>query len=64
MMDMQWPGDRGEPITVKRPERKLVADIKRSEPEQTELPIAPPTVEPGIPPTAAERAAKGKTAAD
>ena len=40
-MDMEWPGDRGEPITVKRPERKLIADIQRSEPEQDELPLSP-----------------------
>jgi hypothetical protein len=44
MMDMQWPGDRGEPIAVKRPERKLIADIQRSEPDpaQQELPIEMP----------------------
>jgi hypothetical protein len=40
MMDMQWPGDRGEPIAVKRPERKLIADIQKSEPEP-ELPLHP-----------------------
>ena len=40
MMEMDFPGDK-EPIAVKRPERKLVADIQRSEPEQTELPIEP-----------------------
>ena len=57
MMDMEWPGDRNEPIATKRPERKLIADIQRSEPE---LPLNPPTVELNIPPTAAERAAKGK----
>ena len=45
---------RGEPIATKRPERKLIADIQRSEPEPE------PTVELNIPPTAAERAAKGK----
>ena len=39
MMDMQWPGDRGEPIAVKRPERKLIADIQKSEPMQDELPL-------------------------
>jgi hypothetical protein len=45
MMDMQWPGDRSEPIAVKRPERKLIADIQKSDPEP-ELPpqsIAPDT---------------------
>jgi hypothetical protein len=40
MMDMQWPGDRGEPIAVKRPERKLIADIQKSDPEP-ELPLQP-----------------------
>ena len=56
MMDMQWPGDRGEPIATKRPERKLIADIQKSEPAQQELPIEPPTVELNIPHSAAERA--------
>jgi hypothetical protein len=41
MMDMEFPGDK-EPIAIKRTERKLVADIQRSEPEQTELPILAP----------------------
>ena len=63
MMDMEWPGDRGEPIAVKRPERKLIADIQRSEPAQPELPLEPPTVELNIPPTAAERGSKGKRSA-
>ena len=40
MMEMDFPGDK-EPIAVKRPERKLVADIQRSEPAQQELPIEP-----------------------
>ena len=40
MMEMDFPGDK-EPIAIKRPERKLVADIQRSEPEQTELPVEP-----------------------
>ena len=44
MMDMEFPGDK-EPIAIKRPERKLVADIRRSDPAQQELPIAPPPVE-------------------
>lgn len=42
MMDMEFPGDR-EPIAVKRPERKLIADIQRSDPAQQELPIEPDT---------------------
>ena len=40
MMEMEFPGDK-EPIAIKRPERKLIADIQRSEPEQPELPIEP-----------------------
>jgi hypothetical protein len=43
MMELDFPGDK-EPIAIKRPERKLVADIKRSEPEQQELPIELPPV--------------------
>lgn len=49
MMEHDFPGDK-EPIAVKRPERKLIADIQRSDPAQTELPIEPP------PPTKAKRA--------
>ena len=56
MMEMEFPGDR-DPIAIERPKRNLIADIQRSEPE---LPLNPPTVELNIPPTAAERAAKGK----
>ena len=56
MMDMDFPGDK-EPIAVKRPERKLVADIQKSEPDP-ELPLDPPTVELDIPHSAAERAAR------
>ena len=40
MMEMEFPGDK-EPIAIKRPERKLIADIQRPEPEQPELPIEP-----------------------
>ena len=40
MMEMDFPGDK-EPIAIKRPERKLIADIQRSEPEP-ELPLNPP----------------------
>jgi hypothetical protein len=43
MMDMEFPGDK-EPVAIKRPERKLVADIKRSEPEQEQLPLPPAKV--------------------
>jgi hypothetical protein len=56
MMDMEFPGEK-EPIAVKRPERKLIADIQPSEPAQQELPIEPPTVDLNIPHSAAERAA-------
>ena len=55
MMDMQWPGDRSEPIAVKRPERKLIVDIQRSEPTQQELPIEPPP-----PPNQQANVVKGK----
>jgi len=40
MMEMEFPGDK-EPIAVKRPERKLIADIQRSEPEQEQSPLPP-----------------------
>jgi hypothetical protein len=54
MMDMQWPGDRGEPIAVKRPERKLVADIQKSEPEP-ELPLQSPDTAKETPKQRAQR---------
>ena len=56
MMDMEFPGDK-EPIAIKRPERKLIADIKRSEPEpeQTELPIEPPPLAKETPKQRAQR---------
>jgi hypothetical protein len=44
MMDMEWPGDRSEPIATKRPERKLISDIQRSEPELELQPPLPPSV--------------------
>jgi hypothetical protein len=54
MMDMQWPGDRAEPIATKRPERKLIADIQKSEPEpEPELELQAPL--PPLQPLAAER---------
>jgi hypothetical protein len=40
MMDMDFPGDK-EPIAVKRPERKLIADIQKTEFTQDELPLQP-----------------------
>jgi hypothetical protein len=40
MMEMEFPGDK-EPIAIKRPERKLVADIRQSEPEQEQFPLPP-----------------------
>jgi hypothetical protein len=52
MMDLDFPGDK-EPLTVKRPERKLVADIGRPGPE-TEPEPEPPAPEP--PPVAAQKA--------
>ena len=43
LMDMDWPGDRTEPMTIERPKRNLIADIKKSEPEQEpELELQPP----------------------
>jgi hypothetical protein len=57
MMEMDFPGDR-EPLAVKRPERKLIADIQRSDPAQQELPIEPP------PPPAASTKAKRPQAAE
>jgi hypothetical protein len=59
LMEMDFPGDK-EPTAVKRPERKLIADIQRTDPAQQELPIGPPTVNLDIPHSAAERAAKAK----
>jgi hypothetical protein len=55
MMDMEFPGDK-EPIAIKRPERKLIADIQRSEPEQAELPIEPPPPAKETPKQRAQRA--------
>jgi hypothetical protein len=57
MMDMEWPGDRTESITVKRPERKLISDIQRSELEP-ELPLDPPTADLNIPPSVAKETPK------
>jgi hypothetical protein len=56
MMDMEFPGDR-EPIAVKRPERKLIADIQRSDSAQPELPIEPPP-----PPPASAKAKRPQSA--
>lgn len=54
LMDMDWPGDRTEPMTIERPKRNLIADIKKSEPEpEPELELQPPL--PPLQPLAAER---------
>jgi hypothetical protein len=41
MMEMDFPGDK-EPIAIKRPERKLIADIQPPSQEELPLPPAPP----------------------
>ena len=48
MMEMDFPGDKEPALTVPRPVRHLI--------KEPELPLEPPTVELGIPTTAAERA--------